>query len=255
MRVVTFSFFAFVLACGGEVSSGSDGGSTDGATDGGSSSADASILPQSSCVDGAWTGYIENFDFPSNSDAITLTLTSNGATVSGTVTFGAGSPPPTATDPNGVYPPGFQSQGAMTTPSPATYIEGTIFTALGGTFDGSRLQLGIATAEVFKTWCAIQPQTWLQQPNGPPYYECLPNWGFSCNPSTCSSTNPQNASQTITYPAEKLWLCQQVCQCDATTCSAPVTTADVKLDTVCSGTLDGSIAGSLGTHNVHLKKH
>jgi hypothetical protein len=184
-------------------------------------------------------------------------LSNSGGVVTGTATFGNAQPPPPPTDPNGAYPPGLTAD-AMQAPAPANYIEGFVFTILGGTFDGSRAKLGVQSTEVFKAWCELQPEVWGNGPDGGAPYSCLPNWGFSSNGAACTSTNPQNSAQTIDYSCEKLGPCGPfggTCQCTAASCTVPVATPSIPFDLVFSSTsLDGSIAGDLGDKNVHLKK-
>jgi hypothetical protein len=170
------------------------------------------------------------------------------------MSFGNAPPPPPPTDPNGAYPANLTT-APLQAPMANQYVEGFIYTVVNGTFDGSRLQFGVVAEQVFQAYCAIQPQTWGYGPNGTAPYECLPNWGFSCGIQTCTSTNPNDSSQTITYATVKQSLCGTpgVCVCTATSCAAP-TIVDITFDMMCSGSLDGSIAGALGDHNIHLKK-
>ena len=224
---------ALAMACGGQVNSTPD-------------AAPATL-------DGTWVGYLENYKFPSGSDAVTLTLTNNAGVLTGTASFGNGPAPPPPTDPNAAYPPGFTG-GMQFTPS--LYMEGFVFTVLDGTFDGSRVQLGVQSTEVFKLYCGLQTQIWGQASDGGAPYACLPNWGFLDMNGSCSSTNPRDPTQIIAYPCEKLALCNSsVCQCTQTSCALPVATPTIHFDMVFTpGSLDGSIAGDLGSVNVHLKK-
>ena len=97
----------------------------------------------------AWTGYLENYQFASGSDAIALSFaTDPTGIVLGTVTLGAGSPPPPATDPEAVYPPGYTRFSGIT--------EGFPFTMAQGTLIGSRLRFTIWVTEVWSGWCALQ---------------------------------------------------------------------------------------------------
>lgn len=258
--------FLVLAACGGDVAAGNNGGpGTGGSGTGGSganSDGGSASTTSPNVLDGNWAGYIESFQLASGSDSVAFTLTTNAGVVTGTVTYGDGPQPPAPTDPNGVYPPTYvnsQQSGPNLggTLAPQNYIEGFHFTIAGGTTDGSRVRFGTQSTELFKPWCELQTQTWSEGNNGAPPYACLPNWGFQSDAASCSSTNPADASQTITYPCEKLALCEgaSVCTCDASSCDVPTTTPDISFDMVFTpGALDGSITGSLGNENVHLKK-
>lgn len=235
-------------SCGGVVSGGQDAGGTgdDSATSG-----DVLVEAGTSDLAGTWVGYVESYKFPSGSDAVTFQIS---GVVAGTVTFGGAPPPPAPTDPNGAYPPGLVSS-MMQAPAPSQYLEGFVLTMLAGSFDGARLKLGVQSTQVFKAWCELQTQIWGNGGDGGAPYSCLPNWGYSGDGTTCSSTNPANSSQTITYTCEKLGLCGGVCECTLTSCTVPVTAPTITFDMVYTpGKLDGSITGDLGDKNVHLKK-
>ncbi len=206
---------------------------------------------------GTWSGPIDNVAFPSGSGAVTLALSQNGNAIAGTVTFGKGLPPPAPTDPNAVYPPNL-AVSALQQPMPNDYVEGFVFTIENGTFDGSRLQFGVVAEDVFAAYCALQPQTWADGSDGGAPYACLPPWGFFCNGQTemCTSTNPNDSSQTITYSVEKQDLCSPgaTCICNATTC-AVTTTPDIAFDMTCTnGAFSGTIAGALGSHAVSVAR-
>ncbi|HSQ66617.1 MAG TPA: hypothetical protein VLM85_25525 [Polyangiaceae bacterium] len=248
-------------ACGGQVTGG-DGGAGDAAT-----ASDAAVPSDGSSssagLDGNWVGTIDNVTFPSGSNAVAFTLTHSGGVVTGTVVYGNAPPPPAPSDPNAAYPPGFVVTSPQQPIPENTFVEGSVLTILGGTFDGSHVTLGNESYEVFKAWCAIQAPTWGWGTNGGAPYHCLPNWGWTSTGATCTSPNPQDSSQVLTYACEKGYLCfpigsQSLCQCDAGSCSLWEPGPDVTLDMAfVPTTLDGTITGIDGTsnaHHVHLKK-
>src|SRR5262245_11819732 len=100
---------------------------------------------------GDWQGYIENYQFPSGSDAIVVAVQSGqGSQIGGHVVFGAGQPPQKPTDPN-VGPPGV-------THDPAKLFlpwEGFAYTILQSSLTDTRLRFSIKTREVFKAWCEL----------------------------------------------------------------------------------------------------
>lgn len=99
----------------------------------------------------SWSGYIESTHFASGSDAVKLQFAVGpDGVVAGTLTLGAGSPPPPATDPNTGYPPGPRYT------SPSEIVEGFPYTIAEGKLTGSRLQFAIWTPEVWTGWCALQ---------------------------------------------------------------------------------------------------
>jgi hypothetical protein len=190
-----------------------------------------------------WTGYLENFQFPSGSDAVKLSFATDptGDVVVGTVTFGAGSPPPPATDPDAAYPPG-ATQIATT-----TVVEGFPYTIARGTLVGSRLRFTIWETEVWSGWCALQTQfpgsTWCL-PNGGTYYEDT-NGMCSYQSSPSAQTTPVNCT--------KLALCTSgVCACESGGCTVTFY-GSVEFDMALSiNGANGSITGQLGDHNIRL---
>src|SRR5207244_9243080 len=55
---------------------------------------------------GTWTGYLENYNLPSGSDALAIALDVSGAVVSGTFVMGTAAAPPPPTDLTTPWPPG-----------------------------------------------------------------------------------------------------------------------------------------------------
>jgi hypothetical protein len=128
--------------------------------------------------------------------------------------------------------------------------EGFSFTIEMGSFDGLRLHVGVATVELWKTWCGLQTSySW-----GGSLYECVPNWGFMFG-NTCSLTNPMTQMQ-VSVDCGKLGLCDSPvgpCQCDATTCTVNTSMPDTTFDLEVAGsTADGSTTGAFSDHNVHF---
>lgn len=78
------------------------GGSTQSAGSGGSAGVSGSQLV------GTWSGYVENYKFADQTDAITLTITN--AQGAGQLAVGTAAPPPPPTDPSVGYPPGAPAQ-------------------------------------------------------------------------------------------------------------------------------------------------
>jgi hypothetical protein len=93
-----------LFACGGKTS-GAPGihEEAGAANDGSSASTDGSLSGDAAAateLGGTWDGFVENFSFASGSNSIVmlLSLGADGHTVTGSVTFGMGTPPPPASD-------------------------------------------------------------------------------------------------------------------------------------------------------------
>jgi hypothetical protein len=225
--------------------------------DASASTATASLLA------GVWTGYVENYMFPSAADGITMTLSVSGSIVTGTMVFGSGTPPSPATDPNADYPPGFglTPSGGPMPPGRAPFAgEGFVYTIEMGTFDGARLRTGVTTVELWKGWCALQTSYLVQA--APAAYGCLPGNGCYGSPAgvggswTCSVTNPVTQAMVPVDCGKCFVLCNGPgalpCLCDVNGCAVSAT-PDTMFDMVVSGSkADGSTTGVFGDHNVHF---
>jgi hypothetical protein len=125
---------------------------------------------------------------------------------------------------------------------------------LNGTWDGVRLKFGVDTHDVWSGWCALQT-SYLQQA-GSDSYGCLPNWGFSQGPGSCSQPDPMTGMD-VPVDCGKLFLCMmsEICSCDATACTLSMTPPDATFDMQIIGAkADGSTTGLFGDHNVHFVK-
>jgi len=202
----------------------------------------------------SWTGYIENYQFFSGSDAVRISFAADAAgRLTGTVILGNGTPPVAATDPNVGYPPDLVSQHGGFDLAPPSYVaEGYPYTMKNGTLSGQRLQFCVSLGELWKGWCA------LQTPAGSSG-ACVMNTGFMVDPSgTCALRNPATNQYDMPVDCGKLMLCASgVCLCNAATASCAVNDGDVQLrfdvTMTTDGRADGSTAG-LTNHNVHFTK-
>lgn len=186
---------------------------------------------------GTWKGYAET------GDDMTLVFTPQAdGSVTGSLTFGTGSPPAPTTSKT-VWPQGYDGTASAQFPYP-----GFPYTATDISFDGTRLQLGVVGNELMKTWCGLQTSfDWA--PNSPGMCACLPDWagmGSTTGTGSCSITNPTTgAAEAI--PCALFGPCGlyfQVCSCDATGCSVDMQNSSTKLDVqLASNKLDGSISG------------
>jgi hypothetical protein len=196
---------------------------------------------------GTWTGYAET------SDNMTLVFTQQAdGSVTGSLTFGTGSPPAPPTSRTDIFPPGF---GGDVNSVPLPYI-GFLYTATDVSFDGTRLQLGVVNNELWKTWCGLQ-KSFEWGPNSPWACGCLPNWPGMGAAGSCSLQNPATgAAEAI--PCALVGPCSvyPICSCDATGCSVDMQNASTRLDVQLAGDkLDGSIAGlPTSPLNVHFTR-
>ena len=98
----------------------------------------------------SWTGWVENYQFPSGSDAIKFSFAADSADqIVGQVMFGGGPPLSPPTDPSVGYPPGCTDWSCG-------QIEGFSFSTVSGSFVSGRLRLAVDQNEIWKDWCALQ---------------------------------------------------------------------------------------------------
>lgn len=236
---------------GGTGAGGTGAGGTADVGDAGRNIADGGAGNPLKGLEGSWKGYVENFQFDDQSDAVLVAITGAG---SGQITFGNSPPPPPATDPNVGYPPGVKFMGVgASLPFTGPY-PGFAFTLTHGTFDGQRLQFDVGTNELWKHWCEQQTPI-LDEINGG--YFCVHNWGGSVGSAECSQQDPKTM-MNVPIDCGKLALCSPIggiCQCTAQACSANEN-ATLHFDMMmATPKADGSVRGlDSSLHNVHLTK-
>jgi hypothetical protein len=266
-----------IAACSGHVL---DVGSNDGGLgEAGNLDAQASLLAPSWLV-GTWQGAIDGFEFPSGSNALTLTVVAGpDQTLSAHLLLGDLPLWPPPTDPDTTYPPGFGEGPLSAVESRVYYSEGFEYTAVPFAFDGIELDFGIETLEVWKQWCELQATTLV--PEGPDggLYGCLYMGPFAWDPDsgTCSGLVAADASVTA-LDCGRVSLCVHdgsvfgvpdgawgVCRCTATSCTSDALYAtdvpgsgqpDVTFSLNSSGSdgLTGITSGTFGEHAVHLTR-
>jgi hypothetical protein len=214
------------------------------------SSPDAGVIGQPGPSQ-SWTGYVENYQFPSGSDVIRFTVAADSSgQVVGTTFLGNGTPPAPATDPNVGYPPDFATAEIYTS---GYWVEGFAYSMANGKLSSGRLRFSAQSNGLWSEWCALQ--TPVEGSSG-----CVRNWQTSCNTiaQSCSQTNPADG-QSIIVDWGKFQLCgmsSSVCLCSTTACIADLSAGGtLDFDLALSGTdASGSTSGSLGDHNVHFTK-
>lgn len=242
---------------GGASQTGSSSGQTSSGNTGDGGCAPVPVGPPDaaagdfSSLAGTWTGYLENYQFPSGSDAVVITL-STSTSGARTIVFGQGSPPAPPTDGTTGYTP----NGAMGSAILSSITEGFVYTVLSPSLDGSRLRFGVETLEPYRPWCELQTSySWTSNAC---VFGCLPNWagqGGTSSADTTTLDNPDGGMNLIVNTGV-FTLCNpyRVCDCGPAGCTVrldqPDWTVDMQFTT---GHLDGSIAFSAGeVHNMHL---
>jgi hypothetical protein len=200
---------------------------------------------------GTWTGYAENLMTGPGDMTLVFTQQPDGS-VTGSLAFGSGPQPAPPTAKTDVFPPGFEgfSNGVQYP------FSGFPYSALQVSFDGTRLQLGIARSEFWKTWCGLQTSyDWA--PGVPGTCGCLPDWASMGSPGQCEITRPDTgAKESVDCALVAPCLASPLCSCTSAGCSFdtryPTSTLDVQL---ASNRLDGSMSGfDASPLNVHLTR-
>jgi hypothetical protein len=273
-------FVSLVLACAANVACSADhvlgddgvqtGAAGKGGHDGGGTPSAGGTSGQSAVVDAAaepevgplgpsesWTGYIENYTFPSGSDQLKLTFaTDPSGNVVGAIVFGQGTPPPAATDPNVGYPPELVSN--PNDPSVAVVLaeqnvdEGYPYSVDDGLLTSQRLRFKVPLVQLWAGWCA------LQTPPSDGSHFCLPSWNSRTSSTACAQQNPKT-NQWVPVDCDKLWLCSidTPCVCSASGCAADPNgiIGTASFDLVVSGaTASGGVTGPPATGTAHFTK-
>jgi hypothetical protein len=196
----------------------------------------------------SWTGYIENNTKP-GSDALKLTFATDAAGHAvGTITFGQGTPPPPATDPNVGYPPAYFVTGQPAYDTFSFVAEGYPY-AFSGTLDGNRLRFKAPLRQLWTDWCALQTAY--------PNRTCLPGNDARTDPTQnkCENGNA-STNQWTKVDCGKLWLCvsDRPCECEATSCQVSLLGVGESFDVSISGSIArGSVSGNFAG-NVNFTK-
>jgi hypothetical protein len=195
---------------------------------------------------GTWRGYGEAFQLSSGSDVMSFAFSATpDGSLTGVVTFGAGSPPPPATNGDTAYPsPG--TGGTVENPETFFPYSGFPYTATHLSFDGTRLTFGVSMGQLWKTWCPFQNSyDW----PGAGRCSCAPNWsGHADGNGHCFVMNPdtgaEDAIDCVLVEQCEIIVNPAVCTCTISGCTAVLdaesATFDMQLST---GRLDGSMGG------------
>jgi len=191
---------------------------------------------------GTWTGYFENYKFPSSSDSFKLVI-SQPAEQSGSIAviLGAEPPPPPPTDATMSWPLGAGGDPDAGADNAFSVIEGFAYTAHEVVWSGQRLTFRIAPEEAMTVWCSLQTPYFVHSEG---YYWCVPGVSGSQGNGMCYAqdspdpNNPDNVVHTL-VPCAQYHQCG-ACACDATSCTGGKRRSGSFDITFASGSASGS---------------
>lgn len=204
---------------------------------------------------GTWTGYLENFNLPSGSDALKIAINVNDAAVSGTFVLGTAAAPPPPTDVMTPWPPGsppimtFGSSGLPLPPiiTDDGIVEGAVYQARDIVWENLRVKFKVALGEAWQPLCdlyAANPIT-----VGNETFVCPPSWGAGAGQCKIGEITLTDAEcQRLLAACNG----QGRCLCNTTTCTP--TAGDLSVDVALHDDRgDGSVAGAIQA-NVRLMR-
>lgn len=164
--------------------------------------------------DVVWRGYVENFQFPSGSDRVTVTFHPDG---SGSIAFGDAAPPPPATDPD-VASPVVPYDDPDKRPA---VVEGFVFTLQKLLTDGERRTFSFIPDEAWAGWCSLQKKTypWFAQDGTLITYLCTPDGLWETDQTGCTYVDQDAGTRTLFECGKANRCTSSKCECDAAGCS------------------------------------
>lgn len=206
---------------------------------------------------GTWTGYFENYNLASGSDALTISLSisEDAATASGTLVMGAGDPPAPPTDLATPWPPGSPAP-SKSDPSLGGkifdngVIEGYTYEAHNLTWENLRLKFTVALADAWRPLCdlyASHPIT-----AGGQTFVCPSSWGTDAA-GNCT-VGPSGATLSDADCLQLIAACLPGgrCSCNETSCDPAV--GDLSIDVALHDDRgDGSAVGPIQA-NIRLMR-
>lgn len=211
---------------------------------------DSGVWPSVAGLTGTWTGYVENYRFPSGSDSIRVTIEAdNDGIARGLVVLGDGDQPPPPTDALAGYPPATPGADADR-PVSDYWHEGFTYTMVAVTASATRLRFSIHNFELWKGWCALQ--------NSPDNMGmCLPrSVGMVAPGARCSLVAPASGEE-IGVDCGKYNLCvtSRVCSCPSSPCKVDLDAGSqmaFDLAITVSDAIGSLVESSVGRANVRL---
>ena len=211
---------------------------------------------------GRWEGYVENQRYVSGSDALLLVISgANESALCGSVTFGMGTPPAPATDPDAAYPPAQFPYNILAVGKEPGRYEGFPFTLVDGKVTLPVVQFRMTVNEIWKGWCELQtPYPW-EDAGSPDAFSCMPNEEVQFTEGQgCWFRLPDGGQLPIACGKTALCGGQKSCSCTAAGCKgrtiqAELEHGDLQFDLNLDGNaLDGNYAGGAGRGNVRFTR-
>jgi hypothetical protein len=167
---------------------------------------------------GTWSGYFENFTFPSKSDDIRLSIAQNADGIGKiSVVLGMGTPPAPPTSAAATWPPTANASPSALGQLAGTYIEGFVYDAYEVQWDAGRLRFVINGDEPWQPYCQLQTSYYIASEAR---YLCTPSGGGS------GSENPDGSftcySNGVPLSCMQAFACDELCACAAGGCGANV---------------------------------
>ncbi len=207
----------------------------------------AALLAQAK---GVWTGYVENYQFPSQSDKVSLSFAagSDGSTT-GKVVLGEGTPPVPATDGTVLWPSRDLDLSKNFFSFQVDLLEGFTYTAADIRWEQQRIKFMLKLTEPWQPWCVLRPSV----STGHGEYGCMEGWGLGYvsygRPNCFLNVNGKDEPFDC-YTAALCARQYQLCTCDETGCNAKLqddhngSVESVEFDIALrDGVGDGSVRG------------
>src|SRR6185295_13585444 len=173
-----------------------------------------------------WDGYVEAFKFKSGSDRLRIELDEEGH---GVVALGGAEPLAPASDPESLYAPIplVSFSGDPDGPFqlvPDVLAEGFAYTVQHAEVQEKRIQFGIDSRELYKSWCELQTPVHNTAPVAPEY-GCLPYYdtstGLGIGADAQCYINDYVTGELVEVNCAKMPYCgpTPVCSCTASGCT------------------------------------
>lgn len=188
---------------------------------------------------GVWTGYLENFTFPSGSDALEIALSAAGEQMSAAVTLGAVGLP----EPSFEWPPA--DGGPIIPDTLATHVrEGFRYQAVDLRWESRRLKLRVRLRDSWTEYCAAYPLVTVDDYS----FYCPRSGGYGPDTGCIVEVRDSHVPVDCSLIARCF---DPRCKCDESSCVAMDVEAGVDL-TLGDGFADGSVVFEGLPINVHL---
>lgn len=178
---------------------------------------------------GRWQGYAEAYEFSSGSDRMVLRIDEDG---DGYATFGDGTAPPPATNPDVGYPAGL-SPDDLISAFQLQFRGGVQYPLHDVLVEDRRIRLRVSSMNLWDDWCELQTPVLVVDSNATePQYGVLPVNGFSRGEGGCFIFDDTAAEPVQVDCGKAVLHFTHVCACTASACRAndDAETGAVELD-------------------------